>query len=39
MCTTVVATALAAENAQIAVSVVTGIFSASGGSSGALPQP
>ena len=39
MCTTVVVIALAAEYTQNGVSVVTGTFSASGGSVGALPQP
>ena len=39
MCTTVVVIALAAEYTQNGVSVVTGTFSASGESSGPLPQP
>ena len=39
MCTTVAVMPLAAEYTQNGVSVVTGIFSASGGSVGALPQP
>ena len=39
MCTTVEVIALAAEYTQNGVPVVTGTFSASGGSSGPLPQP
>ena len=39
MCTTVVLIALAAEYTQNGVSVVTGTFSASGGSAGPLPHP
>ena len=39
MCTTVAVMPLAAEYTQNGVSVVTGIFSASGESVGALPQP
>src|SRR5246127_5761647 len=39
MCTTVAVTPLADEYTQNGVSVLTGIFSASGGSVGALPQP
>ncbi|CKR82823.1 Uncharacterised protein [Mycobacterium tuberculosis] len=39
MCTTVAVIALAAEYTQNGVSVVTGIFSASASSVGALPQP